>query len=93
MFLPIINSNSLQTRSYDLLQISPSNKTINISIMYTPITFGQLRLILHFEEALQNLKTLGFSDKDIDEMKELLVDTNIYILGGIILVAAIHVRV
>lgn len=92
MFLPIINSNSLQTRHHDLLQISPLNKTVNITVMYTPITLGKLRLIFHFEDAIQNLKNLGFSDKEIDELKELLLDTNIYLLGGTVFIASIHVR-
>ncbi|XP_043492252.1 cleft lip and palate transmembrane protein 1-like protein [Polistes fuscatus] len=89
-FLPIINYDFLQTRHRDLLQISPQNKTVNVSLMYTPITLGKLRLILHVEAAMQSLKNLGFSDKDIDEVKGIFADTNIYLLGSTFFIAAVH---
>ncbi|KAL2711622.1 cleft lip and palate transmembrane protein 1-like protein isoform X1 [Vespula squamosa] len=91
IFLPIINYDFLQTRHHDLLQISPQNKTVNVSIMYTPIILGKLRLMLHVEDAMRNLKNLGFSAKDIDEIKGIFADTNIYLLGGTFFIASIHV--
>ncbi|KAI4477296.1 hypothetical protein M0804_012886 [Polistes exclamans] len=89
-FLPIINYDFLQTRHRDLLQISPQNKTVNVFLMYTPITLGKLRLILHVEAAMQSLKNLGFSAKDIDEVKGIFADTNIYLLGSTFFIAAVH---
>ncbi|XP_043679864.1 cleft lip and palate transmembrane protein 1-like protein isoform X1 [Vespula pensylvanica] len=93
IFLPIINYDFLQTRHHDLLQISPQNKTVNVSIIYTPITLGKLRLMLHVEDSMQSLKNLGFSDKDIDEIKGIFADTNIYLLGGTFFIAAIHILI
>lgn len=69
----------------------PQNNTVNITLQYSPISIGKLRLLLHVEATMQNLKTLGFSDKDVDEVKGIFADTNIYILGGTFLIAAIHV--
>lgn len=69
----------------------PHNNTVNITLQYSPISIGKLRLLLHVEATMQNLKTLGFSDKDVDEVKGIFADTNIYILGGAFLIAAIHV--
>lgn len=89
-FLPIINYDFLQTRHQDLVQISPQNKTVNVSVIYTPISLGKLRLILHVEASMQDLKNLGFSDKNVDEVKEIFADTNIYLLGGTFFIAAIH---
>lgn len=40
---------------------------------------------------MENLKNLGFSDKDIDEVKGIFADTNIYLLGGTFFIAAVHV--
>ncbi|KMQ92130.1 cleft lip and palate transmembrane protein 1-like protein [Lasius niger] len=39
---------------------------------------------------MENLKNLGFSDKDVDEVKGIFADTNIYLLGGTFFIAAIH---
>lgn len=89
-FLPIINYDFLQTRHRDLVKIMPQNNTVNITLQYSPISIGKLRLLLHVEATMQNLKTLGFSDKDVDEVKGIFADTNIYILGGTFLIAAIH---
>lgn len=89
-FLPIINYDFLQTRHQDLVQISPQNKTVNVSVIYTPISLGKLRLILQIEASMQDLKNLGLSDKNVDEVKEIFADTNIYLLGGTLFIAAIH---
>lgn len=69
----------------------PQNNTVNITLQYSPISIGKLRLLLHVETSMQNLKTLGFSDKDVDEVKGIFADTNVYILGGTFLIAATHV--
>ncbi|XP_048510209.1 cleft lip and palate transmembrane protein 1-like protein isoform X2 [Athalia rosae] len=90
MFLPIVNYDFLQTRHRDLMKILPDNETMNVTVFYTPISLGKLRLILHVEAAMQGLKSLGFSDKDVDEVKGIFADTNVYLLGGTIFIAAIH---
>lgn len=66
---------------------------MNITIVYSPISLGKLRLILHVQAAMENLKNLGFSDKDIDEVKGIFADTNIYLLGGTFFIAAVHVSI
>ncbi|XP_015521760.2 lipid scramblase CLPTM1L [Neodiprion pinetum] len=90
MYLPIVNYDFLQTRHRDLVKISPQNDTMNVTVFYTPISIGKLRLILHVEAAMQGLKGLGFSDKDVDEVKGIFADTNVYLLGGTIFIAAVH---
>ncbi|OAD52988.1 Cleft lip and palate transmembrane protein 1-like protein [Eufriesea mexicana] len=89
-FLPIVNYDFLQTRHSNLMQIMPHNNTINITLQYSPISIGKLRLLLHVEVTLPKLKSLGFSDKDVDEIKAIFADINIYILGGTFFIATIH---
>ncbi|XP_076168392.1 lipid scramblase CLPTM1L [Ptiloglossa arizonensis] len=89
-FLPIINNDFLQTRHRDLMKVMPQNNTLNITLQYYPISLGKLRLILLVKTAMQNLKNLGFSDKDADEVKGILADTNMYILGGTFIIGTIH---
>lgn len=64
---------------------------MNVTLEYSPVTLGKLRLVLHVQAAMENLKNLGFSDKDIDEVKGIFADTNIYLLGGTFFISAIHV--
>lgn len=63
----------------------------NVTVQYTPISIGKLRLILHLEAAMQNFKQLGFTDKDIDEIKGIFADTNLYLLAGTVFISAMHV--
>ncbi|XP_043262875.1 cleft lip and palate transmembrane protein 1-like protein [Colletes gigas] len=90
-FLPIVNDDFLQIRHHDLVKVMPQNNTINITLQYSPISYGRLRLMLHVEATMQSLKNLGFSDKDTDEVKGIFVDTNIYILAGTFLISTLHV--
>lgn len=89
-FLPIVNYDFLQTRHRDLQRITLQNNTMSVTIEYSPVSLGKLRLVLHVQATMENLKNLGFSDKDVDEVKGIFADTNIYLLGGTFFIAAIH---
>jgi hypothetical protein len=47
--------------------------------------------MLHVETALQSLHSMGFTEKDVDEMKGIFADTNLYLLCITMSVAAVHV--
>lgn len=47
--------------------------------------------MLHVETALQSILALGFTEKDVDEMKGIFADTNMYLLCITVSVAALHV--
>ena len=49
------------------------------------------RLMLQLESGLRSLKEFGFSAKDVDEVKGIFADTNIYLLCTTMFVAALHV--
>ncbi|KYN05754.1 Cleft lip and palate transmembrane protein 1-like protein [Cyphomyrmex costatus] len=90
IFLPIVNYDFLRTRYRDLQRIIPQNNTMNITVEYSPVSLGKLRLVLHVQATMGNLINLGFSDKDIDDVKGIFVDTNIYLLGATFFIAAVH---
>lgn len=75
----------------DLIEIKKNTTKLTLSFNYSPIGIGKLRLLLHVEHALKSLKQLGFSKKDVDEMKGIFSDTNVYLLCGTIFVGSIHV--
>ncbi|XP_012272791.1 cleft lip and palate transmembrane protein 1-like protein [Orussus abietinus] len=91
LFLPIVNYDFLQTKLSDLEQIKPVNHPMNVTVFYAPISLGKLRLVLHVEAAMQELKELGFSEKDIDEVKRIFAETNLYLLAGTVFIAATHI--
>ncbi|XP_011497238.1 PREDICTED: cleft lip and palate transmembrane protein 1-like protein, partial [Ceratosolen solmsi marchali] len=89
-FLPLLNYNFLDTRNKDLIKITQNTHSINITVSYAPISIGKLRLILHVEAAMQSFKQLDFTDKDIDEVKGIFADTNLYLLAGTVFISAMH---
>lgn len=48
-------------------------------------------IIAHIENAMGQLQNLGFSPKDVDEVKEIFAEANIYLLIGTLLIGSIHV--
>lgn len=90
-FLPIIQNDFLKTRIEDLQEVTKDSTSTELDFHYSPIGIGRLRLMLHVEQALQSLKTLGFAKKDVDEVKGIFSDTNVYLLCGTILVGSVHV--
>ncbi|XP_015114592.1 cleft lip and palate transmembrane protein 1-like protein [Diachasma alloeum] len=90
VFLPIINYDFLQTRHRDLVQIKPDDHIMNLTVSYAPTTMGMLRLLLQVKATMENMKSLGFSDRDVDEVKGIYADTNFYLLAGTIFIASMH---
>lgn len=91
-FLPILQNDFLKTRLNDLEEITKNSTKLSLTFNYSPIGIGKLRLLLHVEHAMKSLKKIGFSDKDIDEVKGIFSDTNLYLLCGTIFIGSVHVR-
>jgi len=53
-------------------------------------TFKEIRAGIYYLLP-QALLTIGFATKDIDEVKGIFSDTNVYLLCGTIFVSSIHV--
>lgn len=89
--LPIIQNDFLRTRIHDLEEITANSTELQLTFHYNPISIGKLRLILHVEHALKSLKQFGFSKKDVDEVKGIFSETNLYLLCGTMFIGSIHV--
>lgn len=82
----------LRTRMADLVQIDDNSTTLPLTFHYQPLGVGKLRLILHVEHALRAMKSFGFTKKDVDEVKGIFSESNLYLLCGTMLIASVHVR-
>lgn len=92
LFLPIINYDFLQTRNRDLVQVKPDDHVMNLTVSYAPTSMGLLRFVLQVKASMEGMKSLGFSDRDVDEVKGIYADTNFYLLAATIFIASMHVR-
>lgn len=51
---------------------------------------GRWRLLRHLASTLESQKDLGFDQSDIDDVKRLIADTNVTLLGITVLASALH---
>ena len=68
----------LNFRLDELKEIENSEQ--ELTIRYRPFGIGKLRLLVNMERSLLGFTDMGFQEKDIDDVKGLLVDTEMYIL-------------
>lgn len=89
--LPILQNDFLKTRINDLIEITENTTKLPLTFSYAPIGIGKLRLILHVEHALISLKKFGFTKKDVDEVKGIFSETNLYLLCGTMFIGSVHI--
>ncbi|XP_059048099.1 lipid scramblase CLPTM1L [Achroia grisella] len=89
-FLPIIQHNVLKARMSTLQLLNSSTSEVNVTVNVAPTTYGSFGLALHVRLALEQLRQLGFSEKDIDDVKGIFADTNLYLLSATVLIASCH---
>uniref|UniRef100_A0A4W3JYN7 Lipid scramblase CLPTM1L n=1 Tax=Callorhinchus milii TaxID=7868 RepID=A0A4W3JYN7_CALMI len=89
-YLPILFLDELSNRVRDLLIINATSITLPLTICYEAISLGKLRFWTHMQEAVFSLQRFGFTEKDVDEVKGIFVDTNLYFLALTFFVAAFH---
>lgn len=92
-FLPIVQNDFLRSRLSDFEEVNRNTSSINLEFNYNPVGIGKLRLVLHVEHAMESLNQLGFTSKDVDEVKGIFSDTNVYLLCGTMFVGSIHVSI
>lgn len=89
--LPIVLEDIMQTRLKDLIEITDNSKTVTFTYVYSPVAFGKLRFLLQIEATLKQFLTLGFTEKDLDEIRGVFADTNLYLLCATMAIGSIHV--
>lgn len=50
------------------------------------------RMAAQFQAAMDAMNVIGFTSKDMDEIKGVFADTNVYLLALTLFVASMHVR-
>lgn len=62
-----------------------------LELSYEPISIGKLRFIVIIEISLKSISNLGFTEYDIDDVKGIFFDTNLYLLLLTVFVTSFHV--
>ena len=89
-YLPILMVNDLTVTHKSLLRIKKESKEMEFTLQYNPASFGKVRFSLHIIDAMAQMATLGFRDKDTDEFKSLVTDTDFKLLLLTMAVSCLH---
>uniref|UniRef100_A0A4W4F988 Lipid scramblase CLPTM1L n=1 Tax=Electrophorus electricus TaxID=8005 RepID=A0A4W4F988_ELEEL len=73
-------------------EINITTKAAPLMISYDTITLRKFRIWIHIQAVIFSLKHFGFSEKNLDEIKAMFVESGVHILVLSILVPAFHVR-
>ncbi|KAF7275796.1 lipid scramblase CLPTM1L [Rhynchophorus ferrugineus] len=89
-FLPIAASNFLNMRLDELEEIKEQTESMSLKFQYSPVSLGKMRFLLQMEASLKQFLQLGFTEKDLDEVKNVFSDTNVYFLCAALVIGTVH---
>uniref|UniRef100_A0A8C2X5H1 Lipid scramblase CLPTM1L n=1 Tax=Cyclopterus lumpus TaxID=8103 RepID=A0A8C2X5H1_CYCLU len=90
IYLPLLLVNELSFRVRDLLEISSSTVQLPLTVSYEGISLRGFRFWVHLQDVVYSLRQFGFTEENIDEIKETLVGSNLYMLVLTALITALQ---
>ncbi|XP_053681158.1 lipid scramblase CLPTM1L [Anopheles nili] len=93
LVMPIIRNDFAKEKLADLVEIDPNASDATLIMHYAPSSVGKIKMLAQIERAMSDLTKLGFSEKDIDEVKSIFSDTNVYLLCGTIIISSVHLLI
>jgi len=69
------------------------NSTLNslpLRLSFSPMSLQRWQLMLVLENSLEQQRGLGFEQSDIDDVRRLVADTNVYLLAVTVLASTLH---
>ncbi|XP_008295637.1 cleft lip and palate transmembrane protein 1-like protein [Stegastes partitus] len=90
IYLPLLLVNELSCRVKDLVEISSSSAQLPLTVSYEGISLRGFRFWVHLQDMVYSLRQFGFTEENIDEIKETLLGSNLYLLVLTALVTALQ---
>uniref|UniRef100_A0A3B3Y2W5 Lipid scramblase CLPTM1L n=1 Tax=Poecilia mexicana TaxID=48701 RepID=A0A3B3Y2W5_9TELE len=79
-YLPLLLVNELTCRVKDLMINSSSSVQLPLTVSYEGISLRTFRFWIHLHDIVYSLRQFGFTEENIDEIKETLIGSNLYLL-------------
>ncbi|XP_046842338.1 cleft lip and palate transmembrane protein 1-like protein [Xenia sp. Carnegie-2017] len=89
-YSPILYIDELEMLERNLKSMNTTSLKMELEIKYSPIGIGRLRVWKLVAASMDSMKNLGFSDKDLDEVKGIFTDTNLYLLALTFAISVFH---
>jgi hypothetical protein len=96
-YLPIVFCNNLKFNDKFLEAVVPVEgkedvtKELNLTLNWSPVSVGKLRFWKILEKSTEQMKELGFTEKDLEEMRGIFLNTDLYFLLITIIISSLHV--
>uniref|UniRef100_A0A7I4Y0F1 Lipid scramblase CLPTM1L n=2 Tax=Haemonchus contortus TaxID=6289 RepID=A0A7I4Y0F1_HAECO len=89
-YFPLLYVADLLSREKDLVEMKKGDTHMNITVKYLPVPLGKIRFHTMISSSLKQLLQLGFTQKDLEDVKAIFGDTSLYLLGITVFVSSIH---
>ncbi|KAM6909873.1 lipid scramblase CLPTM1L-like [Xenentodon cancila] len=90
IYLPLLLVDELSYSVKDLVEISSSSLKLPLTVSYEGISLRRFRFWVHLHDIVYSLRQFGFTEENIDEIKETLVGSNLYLLLLTALITALQ---
>ncbi|XP_068180172.1 lipid scramblase CLPTM1L-like [Antennarius striatus] len=90
MYLPLLLVDELSFRMKDLMEISSRDAELPLTVSYEGISLRGFRFWVHLQDVVYSLEQFGFTEEYVDEIKETLVGSNLYLLVVTALITALQ---
>ncbi|XP_076016827.1 lipid scramblase CLPTM1L-like isoform X2 [Genypterus blacodes] len=90
VYLPLLLVNELSFRVKDLMEIKPSTVQLPLTVSYEGISLRRFRFWVHLQDVVYSLRQFGFTEENVDEIKETLASSNLYLLVVTALITALQ---
>ena len=87
-YMPLLFIDTLSPKKEEFTPLRSS--VLNLTIDYTPISIGKIRIISMISGSLTQLKSFGLQDSDMEDVIAIFTETNFYILAFTIMVTVLH---
>eukprot|EP00339_Tiarina_fusa_P018483 CAMPEP_0117015904 /NCGR_PEP_ID=MMETSP0472-20121206/12611_1 /TAXON_ID=693140 ORGANISM="Tiarina fusus, Strain LIS" /NCGR_SAMPLE_ID=MMETSP0472 /ASSEMBLY_ACC=CAM_ASM_000603 /LENGTH=402 /DNA_ID=CAMNT_0004719793 /DNA_START=125 /DNA_END=1330 /DNA_ORIENTATION=+ len=89
-YFPITYYNEFWLLSENLMPINDTLDSLPLTISLEPLSEMKFLLYEQFSQSMEMQRSFGSSDKDIDDVKMMLIETNPILLGVTIVVTLLH---
>ena len=90
VYKPAIHVDEIGLTSDKYIPLNSSVQSLPLKISYAPMSLQRWLLMREMEESIASQASLGFSDKDIDDVRRLISDTSIYLLAITMIASLLH---
>lgn len=87
---PVIYAEEIGLTSDKYIPLNASVSVLPLTVTMAPMSPQRWMMMEHMEESLKGQKELGFTEKDIDDVRRLIADTSVTLLAATMVASILH---